>query len=411
MFFSNKLLRLDNYLAYLSMGIILSYALRVTIPAVWIHPIAPTVLDYSGFVLLFLAILTLIARGEIRLQPLAIILLLSVSLSAVLSVEFEVSFERTILWVSVFVAVGPVISSPSAREFRAYLWQHSIYIIYVIVILSFFWNSLGLPIYGKGAAGVTVHCMLLGALAGISIVLSFHRLQERLFRSVPFWGVFIASTLTCLMSGSRSASLAAIAGCVIVWIGSLSNAVIRVIMVSLVLFLSLLAWTAFDLGEIEEISQSNATLGVLTPYTVELLHKGSTNTREELWANRLAEFEEYPFIGIGIGAEIYKKASAMGFSLKTIEPGSSYLAVLSMTGLIGGIALAALLVNLFNGIKSNKSSDSNSDVVQMMGVGAFFAVHAVAEGWVFAGGAILCLFFWIWVGRLMHFNYTLVERS
>lgn len=390
--------------ARLSLAIILAYALRVTIPSIWINTVSPKILDLAGFVFLFIALTSLFLGANLRLQPMAVLMIACVATSSALSPYYETALIRSILWIIVFVAAGPVIISKKAYVFRNYLWHHSIYVIYVIVVASFVWNTFGLPIYGKGVAGVTAHCMLLGALAGIAATLSFHALLAQSSRSLIYWGVFTSSTLTCLLSGSRAAVLAAMAGCAVLFITRLGNIVTRTILTVMTLLIAMLIWSLFDLGESDTATIANTSLGALTPYASELIKKGASNTREELWANRLAEFKQNPLTGIGIGVQLYTTKSTIFSKDKNIEPGSSYLTTLSMTGLMGGICLLMLLAGLVNKIDVNSYEKSDLDIAQAFGVGAFWAVHAIAEGWIFAGGSILCLFFWIWVGRLTHFR-------
>jgi len=393
----------SRYFGWISLAIILAYMLRVTIPALWIYPIAPTIVELSGFVFLLIALTGLFFDSKMKLLPVALLLIMSVVISTILSINFETALIRSLLWMGVFIAVGPVIMGHRASIFRNHLWNHSILIIYLVVTLSFVWNMLGLPIYGKGAAGITVHCMLLGALAGISTILSFHALWTHSFRSLIYWFIFVSSFLTCMLSGSRSALMAAVVGCAFIFVSRLGNAINRIIMITLVLLTAAVSWFFLDIGNSDEENFNEASLGVLAPFASEIVMKGSSNSRETLWINRVAEIEESPVVGIGLGVELYKKANTEHLETNTIEPGSSYLAVLSMTGFMGGLSLLLLITSLVAKMKKNSRVFFKNDAVQVIGVGTFWAIHGIAEGWIFAGGSILCLFFWIWVGRLAHF--------
>ena len=76
----------------------------------------------------------------------------------------------------------------------------------------------------------------------------------------------------------------------------------------------------------------------------------------------------------------------------TIEPGTSWLAVLSMTGIIGFILFLSIFITCF------KQSLSNQYSIQLTGLLAFFAVHLLVEGYVFAASNHVCYMFWLILG-------------
>ena len=82
-----------------------------------------------------------------------------------------------------------------------------------------------------------------------------------------------------------------------------------------------------------------------------------------------------------------------------------------MTGILGATGLLLLLCSLGGQLMKRSYLIPKTDLVQTAGIGAFWAVHAVAEGWIFAGGSFLCLLFWIWVGRLATLASTELENQ
>jgi hypothetical protein len=396
----------DKRLAMLSALLIAAYAIRVTIPSVWIYPVAPQLINFSGFAVLIFAFFHLFSKSSGHFNVFAMLLLFSLAVTSLFSVILETAVIRTILWGLVFIVTGPFFTSLKATTFRNYLWKHSQNLVIGITLLSFIWNSLHLHQYGKGAAGVTLHCMLLGALAGLATVFSFNKTLSR-FRFNLF--VFVTSALTCLMSGSRAAVLAAGVGCVVVLVMKCRGLMFRSIAFVGVIMVAFVIWSASGLGDSDN-DTINASSGAFSPYTIELLHKGKTNTRQQLWANRIEEFMEYPVSGVGIGVDTFKLREN-AFAGNVIEPGSSYLAVLSMTGVSGAMGLLLLLGNLISRVLKRSHLIPKTDLVQTASVGAFWAVHAVAEGWIFAGGSLLCLLFWIWVGKLANLAATTSESQ
>lgn len=395
----------NSRLVILSVLLLGAYAIRVTIPAVWLYPVAPYVVNYSGFVSLAIASVFLLPNS--RINHLALLLLLSLAATTLLSTENETAMIRFALWALMFIVAGPFFKDSRAVCFRNCLWEYSVILIMGITLLSFFWNILGLPLYGKGSAGVTMHCMLLGAIAGLATVLSCNRLFALTARSLLSWGVFAVSMLTCLMAGSRAAVLAAGVGCMAVFIMKLRGMVLRSFALLGVLTLAAFLWVSLDFGD-SDLSRYESS-GVLSSYTKELFDKGRTNTRQQLWENRLVEFDRNPIAGVGIGIDTYSdKKSVFGGSV--VEPGSSYLAVLAMTGLLGFTCLTLLFINLGHQVVKRSRLIPAPELTQVVSVGAFWSVHAIAEGWIFAAGSLLCLLFWIWVGRLASLAVTLPEH-
>jgi O-antigen ligase len=85
-----------------------------------------------------------------------------------------------------------------------------------------------------------------------------------------------------------------------------------------------------------------------------------------------------------------------------VEPGSSYLAVLSMTGLVGAISFAAVLGPLLlKFLVSRKNAGLDKDILCVVGI--YLAIHANAEGWVLAIGTPTCFLFWLWLGNVGDF--------
>lgn len=399
----------DKRLAVLSFALVAAYTIRVTIPVVWIYPLAPYLINYSGFAVLIFALFYLLLQPVTHFNLFGMLLLIAVAVTALFSVDLETALIRSILWGLVFIVTGPVFTGLRANTFRNYLWNQSKNLIIAITLLSFVWNSLHLPQYGKGTAGVTMHCMLLGAISGLASVFSFSNLLALTSRSLIRWGIFTASALTCFLSGSRSAVMAAAVGCAIVLIMKSQNVILRLICIIGIIMITTFVWSAFDLGG-SDLETINASKSILNPYTKEIFQKGKINTRQQLWANRVEEFLESPASGVGIGVDTFAsvKKSIGG---NVIEPGSSYLAVLSMTGILGAMGLLLLLCSLGGQMVKRSYLIPKTDLVQAASVGAFWAVHAVAEGWIFAGGSLLCLLFWIWVGRLANLAGTVPENQ
>jgi O-antigen ligase len=249
--------------------------------------------------------------------------------------------------------------------------------------------------------------MLLGPFAALAVIYATVKTLET--RSYKYGLISAVSFLTCLVSGSRSAVLGAVAAVAVIPIFRIKSQLLRWICV-----ISLLSAAFFIRSTFEFDSLDGSPLfkggSPLERYVTELQQKGMANTREQLWEVRWDEFASSPIVGLGIGVD-----TSGGFQTEydttVIEPGSSYLALLSMTGIMGVLGFVILIMNLVMKVRKKWTLLNSTDRTEIVAVGIFWAIHAIAEGWIFAGGSILCLFFWLWVGRLSNLASLTVKRS
>lgn len=129
-------------------------------------------------------------------------------------------------------------------------------------------------------------------------------------------------------------------------------------------------------------------------FTEVLRSKSTRDTRTWLWDARLQEFKESPVVGIGFARTRYGRISTEG---DYIEPGSSYLAILSMTGLAGGIGWFVLFGAFGAAYVRDAASVPKLDRLLIAAVAAFFGVHLAFEGYIYAPGSLIGLIFYAWL--------------
>jgi O-antigen ligase len=133
-----------------------------------------------------------------------------------------------------------------------------------------------------------------------------------------------------------------------------------------------------------------------------LARKGIENTRTDLWQARLEEFKSSPVFGIGVAMGTGSGSVIEASGSIRVEPGSSYLAVLAMTGGLGAIAFFSAMGWLVYGfITVQRKMPLKQDILSAAGI--FLAVHGVAEGWILGFGSPLCFLFWLWLGNVGDF--------
>jgi O-antigen ligase len=101
------------------------------------------------------------------------------------------------------------------------------------------------------------------------------------------------------------------------------------------------------------------------------------------WENRLLEFESSPFFGIGFSSVNLAAEQNNGDLTGLIEPGSSWLALLSMTGIFGFLSFLYLIGSLKSGLVESPYAN------YLLSYGLFFMIHFIAEGYIFASGNLL----------------------
>ena len=82
----------------------------------------------------------------------------------------------------------------------------------------------------------------------------------------------------------------------------------------------------------------------------------------------------------------------------TIAVLPTLVALLSMTGLFGSLGFAMLAANVVSSLFTSMSAVPRGYKDVLRGWVAFFSVHLIIEGYIFACGSLLCFLFWLTVG-------------
>ncbi len=131
--------------------------------------------------------------------------------------------------------------------------------------------------------------------------------------------------------------------------------------------------------------------------TNSISNRGIDNTREELWHDRILEFNSSPFFGVGFSAQDNSLKGKLSFNISNdgkVEPGSTYLMILSMTGLLGASALIILFSKYYLYINKLRNATSNYFLLIFI----FFLIHFIAEGYIYSSGSLMAYTFWLLIG-------------
>lgn len=237
-------------------------------------------------------------------------------------------------------------------------------------------------------SGLTRHSMLLGPIAGFGTLYCYFKFTREKNK------VYLILMILCILSILFSASRAALAGTVVGFIvlvykqqKNMGKFVRTIMMILVVGCATFPLWTK-NLTYI--ISKNNGQ-------TTEI----SYNSREDKWANRISEFKEDPLFGIGFAAVSTDYERDYDTNSGIVETGSSWLAVFSMTGIIGAVIVLSIIFRSFIGVWLCKSNLAPL----LCGLLSFFFINMLAEGFIFSGGSFLCLMFWLFIGCANDLKY------
>ena len=315
------------------------------------------------------------------------------------------SWVRLALFLSVFVFVSPLLRGQYLSLYRKKILMAILFICALLGFGSFVCYFLGInymlsyydgsaisgsQLNSGGFGGLMQHSISLGMVCGLGMLyLLYQSLSQPKKDRMWYYVAIVVLALTILLSASRTALLAAIIGMLVMLYQSnkTKGKFIQVLIV--ILFIGLVTypfWEDFMTG----IESKNST-------QVEL---GAYGSRTEKWTARIAEFASSPIVGIGY-ASVNQSLDDVGVG-GVIEPGSSWLAILSMTGIIGFILVLLILIKPVQYLRNHPTPYN----ALLLGLMVYICSHMISEGYIFAGGSALCFMAWLILGCCNDARYT-----
>lgn len=359
------------------------------------------------FYYLALAILgvRILMKGHVRLSNVYVLLLLVVcALSLILNnpPSFFRAWERLGVYTLVLFVASPMLSSREASIERYKVLKYFIYIGIILSVGSFFSYFLGINLFvregieldiGAGTfSGLMNHSMVLGPVSALSAILLFSRIvnlrEVRNKKKVISNSVlFILCCGSCLLSASRGAIGCLVVGCIYVLFSFYRERLSKVVGVLLVV-----------------VGIAAATFPIWGGLTSFVMQKQQGNiengslifSRENKIEARIYEFKSSPIYGIGF-CVLDPQFTGVSKETGRIEPGSSWLAVASMTGILG--LLCFIPICLISLKKVWRMQDRFLSCM-LGGMLLFFLIHMSVEGYIFAPKSFLSLLFWLIVASI-----------
>lgn len=319
--------------------------------------------------------------------------------------SFFKSWERLLLFVFVFFTVTSAFQGYKVIQFRAQSLKILLAICIPLSFLSFFCFFLGInffqtyiedPDYISNVgyfSGLYNHSMVLGPMSGISACASIYLFLTK--RKKRFLICAILCSGAVMLAASRSAFLAMIISIVfLIYKYTSKKALFAKYIVSgvLVLAMSFPFWSGF----LDRMASKQENIEV----------QGRFGTRTNKWENRIAEFSSSPLIGIGFST-VGENSGDVDKPTGGVEPGSSWLAVLSMTGIVGFLFVFSFFYKAY---RINMNS-LQQDAPLLMSLLVFISIHMMGEGYIFAAGNPTCVIAWLIVGCNTDLKYRSHEIS
>lgn len=350
-------------------------------------------LEYFYFIIIFAVMILLVfLSSEIfinkRIFGFFIVAFFSVFLNEI-PIFFR-PYQRLFGFFLLLLLTSDLLNSRQLFNFRVLLFDRINRTLVFLVNLSFIGFLLNATfVYGRGGvSGFFNHSMVLGPIASLSLLYSLFKFYSELGFSRYYYASSIVSSFTlCLAAGSRAALVAGVFSFLIFYFLKNGRNTSRLLKTVSIIILALIVtfplWRKFTerIGEKMEYSQEQGDLFV---------------TRTALIQMRINEFIKSPIIGVGFSSVDIKISDRFDKETGIVEPGSSWLALLSMTGIIGFILMNNYLIRkLLRYFNSNISCLRSS---YLTGVFIFFIIHLFFEGYLLAAGSGLGFYFWLFVG-------------
>lgn len=275
----------------------------------------------------------------------------------------------------------------SVGSFIAYFWG----INYMTKAYGTFADSVAVDSTGW-FGGLTYHSMMLGPICAIALTFFVWMMIEKMKTTRMKWivGILAFMTFCCMMlTASRSANAAGIIGVIIVLFLNYRMRLRKVAQIAIIIVVGIFALNP-----------------IYMPYADKVISKQMNNSasgstfasRSDRWEHRIEEFSEYPVFGYGFVAIDTKNIGEYMPSTGIIEPGSSWLAILSMTGIAGMACFLTMFLPTCSRLYNLFRYDDDKLALLHLAILAVFSIHFMAEGYVFSGGGALCFLFWFFFG-------------
>lgn len=309
---------------------------------------------------------------------------------------------RFALFVIVTVIASPFIQSAFYDKFRINLFKYIHNLLILIIVFSIPAVILNERSPSGMFTGFTNHSMLLAPISAATLITLIYYLYLNKINKVVLVLLIATSFITLLLAASRISLVGFVLAMVFFFYRKNRHNMREFAKTGIsILAIFILTYPLWN-GYMEGIEKKNEA--AINAETGEM---DLASSREILWAQRIAEFKSSPIVGVGFCYAPYvtgydKYSGEAEFAETTtgiIEPGSSWLGVLSMTGLLGFLGIISLWISSFRMCFKMEKKD-NLYAIYLSSMMVFWSVHMIAEGEIFSAGGFMFFLVWLGVGTV-----------
>lgn len=330
------------------------------------------------------------------------------------------SWQRVVYLCMGFSLLSPIIENQRIDMLRQHIWWCACAFVVIACLVSFlfllkesWWNGVVTSGCFPGGLGLS-HFSAMAAILGINIVMGY---RLNLWMSLITY-IYVALCIALLFAGGSRMGLLSL----VIAIGALS---IYYKNKGVVIFLSVIGGVAIVFLIYPELWYNLAHI-IYLKFEGGVDHGSLTWSRDSLWAARWQEFMESPFYGVGLGSVRYFAYPWNNpeeiLSHGHIEPGSSWLGVLSQTGIVGLFLLVIPMISIWaHVLRVFASNYADSVAVTLTGnlcsrikiilksvdslqlqVAVFIIclIQSLTEGFILAPGSFHFTMFWVLLSRM-----------
>lgn len=304
------------------------------------------------------------------------------------------TWGRFVSFSCIMITYGPICTNSlidKKRESVLFTLLYSfaaITIISVILMIFGVVPRINLNETSGGFSGILSSSMTLAPIVASSAFLGIyilgnsnkHKYFKILFILLCIWVLFI--------SGSRSALGAFFIAFAIFFRVLYWKRIGKMLLIVALSFICIIGVTKC----VSNIDLSNISIFEVIRKKQQIEETLQQNSREIKWNQRIDEFEYSPLWGAGLFSisESYSRGNLS--SLRSIEYGTSWLALLSTTGIIGFMLVFIFYVRTIISMWKKRVWDNKYLLIFMLTT--FYGLHLIFEGYMFSARNILTVFFW-----------------
>lgn len=324
-----------------------------------------------------------------------ILFILLIVISSLINMMLDL---RLVLFSFILILTCPVYTSLRWHLYKKRIMKNLFIGFIGVVLINFYAKMIGYNLRAmiqgwedltdKQFSGFCDQPMWLAAAAAVSTIfcayLVFEQIKKKRMLQYFYIVLLLCSIYVTMISGSRSAFLAAIgAMCVVLYLLVKNKA-------RLIKYVISAAVVALVLSPIFFNRKTSGAMMAKQEYQEEI---GQTS-RDQIWTDRMVEFKSSPLLGVGFGAHGVGEDK----EVSTVETGGGWISILAQTGILGLVLAISIIFKAFTPIRKIRQDNS---MMVIYAAYFFFIVHSIVEGYMFQGGWYLCLIFWMVIGLLI----------